>query len=193
MRLPKRCREFQSHLGRQCLRTTTVRPPPPEAIGQVLFPEHMAQMLAEAGHTGPWPLRMPRSFDEEDLFERYIQIGADGSVILEKDVVYGLSVPIRDRLLTIDYFHGVYPDYGGVMAVFEEPAYHHHRHHLARNMIATSRCGYVVRRLIKIQGLFRERARERVREQARKFERNVRRRLKCTSSGAMSETLALVW
>ena len=174
VQLPQFCREVRSHFGRQCFRTTTVRPPPPEAMGQIFGnPEAMEQLLGWRHlPAGPWPLRLARTVDEEALFERDIQIGADGSVILQSSVVYVLSVPIQDRLLAIDYFHGCYPDFGGAMPVFEEETYHYHRHHLARNMIATSRCGCAVRRLIKIQRLFRER-----RERARELGRNVRRRL----------------
>ncbi len=73
----------------------------------------------EAMLAGPWPLRLARTFGEQALFDRRIQIGAHGSIIQDRDVVYVLSIPrVRDRLLTIDYVHGVSPRFGGAMAVF---------------------------------------------------------------------------
>ena len=56
------------------------------------------------------PLRFPKTFDEEWLDRvKHICIGADGSVIQTGDIVYVLSIPDeRNRVLTIDYFHGYY-------------------------------------------------------------------------------------
>ena len=56
------------------------------------------------------PLRFPRTFDEEWLHHvKRICIGADGSVIQSGDIAYVLSIrDERNRVLTIDYFHGYY-------------------------------------------------------------------------------------
>ena len=51
---------------------------------------------------------------ERELFDRQIQIGADGSILLDGDHVYVLNVDFVERVDRIDYFHGICPHMGGV-------------------------------------------------------------------------------
>ena len=51
---------------------------------------------------------------EAELYKRNIQIGADGSILRDRDHVYVLYIPLPKRLDRIDYFHGISPFFGGV-------------------------------------------------------------------------------
>ena len=101
---------------------------------------------------------------------------------------FSASLTRKNRVLTIDYFHGYYETLYGVAAVLLDRPYHYDRIHIARNMIATGRSrigaprlrgyGFVVRRIIAIQRCFRERRRRRwalVFQQDQELGRNARR------------------
>ena len=158
------------------------------------------------------PLRFPRTFDEQWLHQvKRICIGADGSVIQSGDIVYVLSIlDERNRVLTIDYFHGYYEALYGVAAVLLDRPYHYDRIHIARNMIATGRSrigaprligyGFVVRRIIAIQRCFRERHRKRLLQQDQELGRNARRdelrnqveqQIVCPSCQAQNKSIAV--
>ena len=161
------------------------------------------------------PRRFPRTFDEQWLHQvKRICIGAEGSVIQSGDTVYVLSIPDeRNRVLTIDYFHGYYEALYGVAAVLLDRPYHYDRIHIARNMIATGRSrigaprlrgyGFVVRRIIAIQRCFRERRRRRwalVLQQDQELGRNARRdelrnqveqQIVCPSCQAQNRSIAI--
>ena len=44
---------------------------------------------------------------EYALHQRGVQLGADGSVVQDRDWVYVLSIPLHERIKQIDYFHGM--------------------------------------------------------------------------------------
>ena len=110
--------------------------------------------------------RFARPSDEQVLFQQDVVISCDGQRLVNGDKVYVLSIPqLEDCVLTIEYFHGWYQGLGGAAAVFEERHRHGDRPHISRNMILVARRigqvfiqdnkGFVVRRIISLQRLFR--------------------------------------
>ena len=105
----------------------------------------------------PHLLTRPDDDLEVELYHRKIQIGADGSILLDGSDVYAVHalkhLPAADvgaRLHTIDYFHGFGGPGGPVCQTMREDDF------LATELIAADRNGYVVCRLRHLQRTFRK-------------------------------------
>ena len=91
---------------------------------------------------------------ERDLFDRYIQIGADGSIILDGDDVYILWIDqLERRLDQVDYFHGIHPIFGWSPVA----TMHSDMGWPATWMLAINRPGFVIKRILAFQRMWRSR------------------------------------
>ena len=91
---------------------------------------------------------LSREHEYELFYHRYIQIAADGSILLDGDKVYLLDEPFHIRIDRIDYFHGMVGNSPMALLMSDDDQ-------VARDMVPRKRQGNTVKRITVLQRMWR--------------------------------------